>query len=107
MLVDSGSLPDRQEILSLNQQAKSLDQQALAMEDQSYTKLSDKPGSDVSQTQIDLWAAEALISKVEDGIYLSGYDAVKDDDCLVDRGVTHILSICQYYLPVTMIGQIH
>lgn len=104
--LDAGNVPDRELTISLNLKAKALDQRALAIEDQSQVR-PDHKGADVSQEQLEIWDAQRLISKVEDGLYISGYDALENNVCLADQKITHVLSVCQYYLPVRSSTMIH
>lgn len=91
-------MADKERILAITKQAKQLDQEATKLEDQSHTLPLEE--SELSAEQIEILAEQSVISAVEDNLFLSGYDALEDDSALDERQITHILSICEYYLPV-------
>lgn len=105
----SSMLPDRERIFTITKEAKDLDLQAFKLEDQSRFMREPTHGDSSAasdQSTVDL-QTQSIVSEVEQGIFLGGYDALLTDSTLESIGITHILSICQYYLPVSALLETH
>lgn len=80
--------------------SKELEKQALELEDHGATQLNPGDEENATQEQIDRWTDQSQMSRVEDGLYISGFDALEDSSVLVQNNISHILSVCRFHLPV-------
>lgn len=91
--IDANRVPDKAQILAITMQAKGLELDATRVEEESGS-------NELSDEAIETMVEQSVISQVEPNLYLSGYDALEEEATLDDLGITHILSVCRYSVPV-------
>ncbi|CCG82627.1 Tyrosine-protein phosphatase yvh1 [Taphrina deformans PYCC 5710] len=95
---ESGECPDKAQIQAINSHAKRLEVEALRLEDKS-PRLVGESYHEEYRNRPDQFQGQSMISRIEDGLYLSGYDVLQHETILRSCSISHILSICQFYLP--------